>query len=289
MFVYYLHDEKDPQTFEQLALWFKNRYELVDYQTVEDCVYSRRRAPRKACMLSVDDGWISTYEVIFPILAKHNIPFTIFVSPEVAKNGGELWPKKLQYVDHAKFKEFLVESGYFKPEVMKFPLDLMLKEFTGDMIYKLFREFGTPEPTEQTFVNAAQLREMAASGLVEIGAHTLTHPILANESAERSLGEIAGSVKGLSELIGKPVRTFAYPNGMFSDDFAEREMDFARQAGLQTAFSVDPGYIGRGCNPYNLPRIGSTSRLKLGRLGALLPSLYNQAGKRRAIHALRQK
>src|SRR5262245_34382535 len=58
-----------------------------------------------------------------------------------------------------------------------------------------------------------ELLQLADGGLIEIGAHTRSHPMLPKLSAERQRAEIVGSKQELEELLGKKVYGFAYPNG----------------------------------------------------------------------------
>ena len=111
----------------------------------------------------------------------------------------------------------------------------------------------------------------------------MIHPVLANESAERSLAEISQSVEGVAELLDREVTAFAYPNGLGGVDFTQREADYARRCGIRAAFSVDPGAVRPGLDMMALPRVGSLGRLRLGRLGLALPSLARQADNRAGI------
>jgi peptidoglycan/xylan/chitin deacetylase (PgdA/CDA1 family) len=58
-----------------------------------------------------------------------------------------------------------------------------------------------------------ELRELADGELVEIGAHTLTHPVLADLAPDQQQHEIGGSKRRLEALTGKKIRSFAYPYG----------------------------------------------------------------------------
>lgn len=87
---YYLDDQTVPATFEKQLLWFKSHYHLVLIHGLREHIYGSGKL-NKTCMLSVDDGWHSTYDVIFHIMKKHNVPFTVFVSPEVYETGKHFW------------------------------------------------------------------------------------------------------------------------------------------------------------------------------------------------------
>lgn len=288
-FVFYLHDETSLRDFEQKLLWFKKRYRLVSNKDVEEYLYKGLHL-RNSCHITVDDGWLSTYRIIFPIIKKYNVPITIFVSPHIAQTGENFWYKEYLSFDESMLRSMLVEEGLFTSEMKSFPLDLIFKEMEIDDVIALLSRYKQKhkiKPLERGFLNVDELREMQDSGLVEIGAHTMTHPILANETSERSWSEIKLSVDTLSMLLNKEVRTFAYPNGLYGLDFTEREMESARCCGLKTAFSVNPGTLNKNISPLSIPRVGSQQRLLLGRLGLYLPTMHDQEKPRRQIRFFR--
>ena len=284
-FAFYLHNEINTAAFEAQLLWFKKHYNLVSIHELRDYIYGGKTL-KNACMLSVDDGWRSTYDVIFPIMKKHNVPFTIFVSPEICRSEKNFWYFTYKFCKEDELKAIMIRRGYFFPEVKKFPGDLIMKEIYIDEVYDVLDEYLSYHPEIEIprgFMNEKELLTLRDSGLVEIGAHTLIHPILSFESRERSKNEISKSIIELSELLDTEVKTFAYPNGMENVDFNKDDMEFARESGIDMAFSVDPGIISTSVNPLSIPRWGSVARLKFGRLGQYLPSRANQAGIRSKI------
>ena len=290
-FVFYLHDETSLQNFEQKLLWFRKHYRLVSNKDVEEHLYNGLPL-RNSCHITVDDGWLSTYRIIFPVIKKYNIPITIFVSPHIAQTGENFWYKEYLSFDENMLRSMLVEEGIFTSEMKSFPLDLIFKEMKIDDVIALLSQYKHKHNhkiklLERGFLNVDELREMQDSGLVEIGAHTMTHPILANETSERSWSEIKLSVDTLSMLLNKEVYTFAYPNGLYGLDFTEREMESARRCGLKTAFSVNPGTLNKNISPLSIPRVGSQKRLLLGRMGLHLPTMHDQEKPRRQIRFFR--
>ncbi len=286
---FYLHDEVNPESFEQRIIWFKNHYNPVSINELREHVYGGKKL-KNACMLSVDDGWRSTYDIIFPIMKKHNVPFTIFVSPHITRTGKNFWYYSYKFCNQEDLKNIIVSRGYFSDEVRKFPCDLILKEIPVDVTYDVIEEYLSSHPEVEIprgFMNTEELLELHRSGLVEIGAHSLTHPILKGESRERSKSEIINSVEQLSDLIGTEVKSFAYPNGLKSLDFDNDEMQFAKEAGIDMAFTVHPGVITSRSNSLALPRWGSMARLKFSRLGQYLPSRAHQAQIRQKIKECR--
>jgi peptidoglycan/xylan/chitin deacetylase (PgdA/CDA1 family) len=99
------------------------------------------------------------------------------------------------------------------------------------------------------------LRCLRQSG-VEIGAHTVTHPILSTLTYEAAKHEVQESKAQMEQSSGLPIRAFAYPFGAPGLDFARRERDLARQSGFLFAFAGEGGFVDRTKDPFNLPRIG---------------------------------
>lgn len=284
-FTYYLHDEASLELFEQTVLWFKSRYKIVSIQEIREHIYEGRSL-QNSCMLSVDDGWRSTYDVIFPVMKKYNLPFTIFVSPHVMETGMNFWYYTIKFCNQEELKDMIIKRGLFTEKVRKYPCELIFKEMKIDEVYDVLNEYLKKHPEisiPRGFMNTQEVLEMQKSGLVEIGAHTMVHPILKAESADRSNSEIADSVTKLSSILDRQVKSFAYPNGTRSIDYTHREELFVKSAGVDMAFSVDPREITPKTNPLSIPRWGSVDRLKFGKLGAFLPSRANQMGIRSQI------
>lgn len=276
---FYLHDEVSQEDFERKLLWFKSKFNLISADELREMLYNGRPL-KNACMLSVDDGWRSTYDVIFPVMLKHKVPFTIFVSPDVTINETNFWYYTLKFCQEEELRKIMVQRGYFHEAVMKYPAELMFKEIQISQVYDVLDEYLKIHPEVEIprgFMNRKELLELHKSGLVEIGAHTLIHPILKSENEDVCTKEIQESVEKLSDLLNHEVHTFAYPNGLSGIDFADREMSVAQRCGIDMAFSVNPGIIDKNTNPLSIPRWGSTARLKFGRLGQYLPSRANQA------------
>jgi len=95
----------------------------------------------------------------------------------------------------------------------------------------------TGELVREPKLTDEQVREMLAAGCWELGAHTLTHPLLtALPDAERR-AEIAGSRLRLEETFAVPVETFAYTFGIWG----AADKAAVREAGFTTAVTTDPG------------------------------------------------
>jgi len=88
----------------------------------------------------------------------------------------------------------------------------------------------------ELLMDRAQLKEWIAAGH-EIGAHTLTHPLLTKLSLDEARREIIDSKKMLEDIFGQPIRHFCYPYGGRNEALAE----MVREAGYETATGPVPG------------------------------------------------
>ncbi len=100
-------------------------------------------------------------------------------------------------------------------------------------------------------LNQAERREMLESGLVEFGAHTVTHADLSTVDRERARVEIQHSKTQLESELGVPVQTFAYPYGHLSAEAKE----LARHAGFRYALATNSGPRAMHEDPFHVRRV----------------------------------
>jgi len=108
-------------------------------------------------------------------------------------------------------------------------------------------------PTHCT-ISTDELLNLAEGGLLEVGAHTKTHPILSLLTAEEQLVEVQGSKTKLEEILGRSVQGFAYPYGLQSDYTADTSA-IVQQAGFKLACANFSGMVWRGTDCFQLPRV----------------------------------
>jgi peptidoglycan/xylan/chitin deacetylase (PgdA/CDA1 family) len=187
------------------------------------------RFPRKAVILTLDDGHASNRELL-PVLKKHGIRCTIFVCTGIAGSRRHFW-----FLDPAAEGE-IRELTRAKDEERLARLEE--KGFRED------REYPTRHSLSWEEMDA--MREW-----VDFQPHTRFHPALPGCSEERAEREIRGSKADLAER-GYPVYAFAYPNG----DYSERDVSLVRAAGYDCALTVDLGFNSMSTDRYRLKRIG---------------------------------
>jgi len=98
------------------------------------------------------------------------------------------------------------------------------------------------------------VRSLAEGGLVSVGAHTVTHPVLSSLPPDAAAHEIRQSKQDLEQLLGQPVTSFAYPYG-YRGAYTERNVADVRAAGITDAYSNFGGAVRAAADCHQLNRI----------------------------------
>jgi peptidoglycan/xylan/chitin deacetylase (PgdA/CDA1 family) len=99
-----------------------------------------------------------------------------------------------------------------------------------------------------------EIPALATGDLVEIGAHTVTHPALANLTAAEQWNEIHRGKLHLEEVVGRELTSFAYPFGG-RQEYNALSVQLVREAGFARACSSFRGVVTAETDVMQLPRI----------------------------------
>ena len=121
-------------------------------------------------------------------------------------------------------------------------------------------------------LDLAGLRKLAASGMT-IGAHSLSHPVLASASEGLAWQEIAESRSVLEKALERPVWAFGYPFGNAAT-VTRRDMRLAEQAGFYCAFMNVGGGFGAKIERFAVPRVHVTADMSLSEFEAHVTGFY---------------
>jgi peptidoglycan/xylan/chitin deacetylase (PgdA/CDA1 family) len=256
-----LHKVTDTAWFNKLIILLKANYKLISSEALQE-YYLNGKPIEKAIHITFDDGDRSFFNNAYPVLNKHKIPSSIFISPLVCEKGLNFWfqeiagynPLELQRIISKVLNIHINLISKYNPDaiLMCLKLNQILE------IIKLYQDETKTPPKNSRNMSLEQLWEVGKSGSVNIGAHTLNHPILANEDDDVSRSEIESSVDYLASLLGHSINSFAYPNGTPGLDFSEREMKYLKSKGIHIAFSTEHRNTSFGDNLLSIPRFGIT-------------------------------
>jgi peptidoglycan/xylan/chitin deacetylase (PgdA/CDA1 family) len=136
---------------------------------------------------------------------------------------------------------------------------------------ELRRRAGGATPRhEHAMLTSAQLLRLHAAGM-GIGAHTVSHPILAAMSDRAARNDIANGKRELEQLLQAPVPLFAYPNGKAGRDYGPAHVEIVKSLGFTAALATDWGVArpGAGLDLFQLPRFTPWDRGRLAFLWRL--------------------
>jgi len=102
-------------------------------------------------------------------------------------------------------------------------------------------------------MTADQIRQLHQAGM-EIGGHTVSHPILVHTDDETVYSEIVDGKARLEDIIQAPVRFFAYPNGKPKQDYLPKHVAMLREIGFEAALATAWGAASQDSDLHQLPR-----------------------------------
>src|SRR5262245_40212787 len=215
-----------------------------------------RALPPATAVITIDDAYSDTYDVAFPILSRKRVPATLFAVTGFVDRTCWLWPDRTRYA----MLESPLSRLSFKVGNKRHTFDLgavASRLGVADQVNALFKRMPDPEreealdvlcdearvslpkapPPEFSSVTWEQLRELEAGG-IEVGSHSVSHPILTNISAAQLENELVESRRRLESELDHPVDLFCYPNG----DYNAQVRRAVATAGYRAAVTTRPGF-----------------------------------------------
>lgn len=209
--------------------------------------------PENAVALTFDDGYASNHELALPILKEFALPATVFITTGYLDDAQPLW-------FHQTDLALMAQGANGRTLARKLKrLKMLPEEKMRAQVAALAQKaggLGAPLPEVLRPLTWHQAREMQASGLVEFGGHTHTHPILSRCSEEKQRWEIKTCRDRMKEELGRVPRLFGFPNGSLAD-YDKATLTELHAAGFNHAFTMEPGRVKAHCAPLEIPRYGA--------------------------------
>jgi len=254
------------------------------------------RVPRRAVIITFDDGYADNLYNAKPLLERFDIPATVFVTSGYLGQQREFWWDELERV--------LLQSGTL-PEALRLNVNGDVHEWSLNgaahaseesdaerhlgqevkeksnlnqrlFLYRSVHQLLRPMPDEMRRwlldelvtwaggglaavdpehlpMSPAEVIRLADGNMIEVGAHTVTHPVLSKIPVDVQQSEITKGKIHLEDILGRSVVSFAYPFGTRSD-YTEQTTAIVRQAGFTSACSVFPGQVSKANSLFELPR-----------------------------------
>jgi peptidoglycan/xylan/chitin deacetylase (PgdA/CDA1 family) len=219
-----------PQTFEQQLRHLKKYFNVLPMSQLAENILNQDVKPYSVA-ITFDDGHCDFYTKAWPLLQKYELPAALYVTTGFVDQKCWLWPDLLRYllIKTSKATLHLDNVGYLPLDSQHLLLSwnklgdycLTLSsenrwEFLKELSHKLEVDTETHAQPPFNSVTWDQLREMVSQGL-EVGSHTVSHPILTSLSLDDASQELAISHERILSELGIPPKGICYPNGMSRD------------------------------------------------------------------------
>lgn len=258
-------EEPCAQRFDALVALLARSFTLLTLGQAH-ALWAEGRLPRRAAVITFDDGYADNATVALPILQRHGAHATFFVASGFL-DGGRMWNDTvieslrrapaatvdLRFLglsvlplNDAAARRSAINAALPK---IKY-LDLQARE---PALQRLHQACGAPVLPHDLMMTSAQVMQLHQAGM-EIGAHTVMHPILTTLPEAEALRELREGRQRLQHITGAAVDVLAYPNGKPGTDYDRRHVVMAQALGFRCAVSTARGTVRAGSDPYQWPR-----------------------------------
>ncbi|HEU5209062.1 MAG TPA: polysaccharide deacetylase family protein [Longimicrobiales bacterium] len=227
-------------------------------------IAARQSATRIA--VTFDDGYRDNVDVARPILEAHDFPATIFIcNNAVLRRIPYYWDEATSILDEQATPPNTSVACGNRHWDMHGDLTVRQKVYVefcstlnhstvaarNDAIVSLRQVAVTREEEANLLLTVDEIVALGADRLLTLGAHTLDHAWLPNESAEAQLYQLQQSRLELEEVVGRPIVEVAYPYGRFDSTTSAA----AKLAGYAFAYTTVRHRVRPGVHPMEIPRI----------------------------------
>lgn len=266
------HPIKD---FKKEIRFFKRNFQLLSMDEVVNHIKLGKGFRRPSVAITFDDGYLDNYALAYPVLKKHGVPATIYLTTGLVGTSDGIWTEQIGiafletrkdyfnfpslFGDEAipiKTKEEKKQANTRVSETLKLRPDEERRKLMRELLEKLEvgEKFG--HDGERMMLNWDEVQKMRKDGMT-IGSHSHTHPILSQMPIQRAKDEILNSKRVVEKNVDIRVKHFSFPNGR-EEDFSEELRDYCREIGFESVCSVVYGpYDASKKNPFALKRVGA--------------------------------
>jgi len=255
--------EVDTKIFNWQMTLLANYFNVLPLATALEKMATDSLPPRAVCV-TFDDGYADNYLNALPILKHQQLSATFFIASGYL-DGGRMWNdtiiETLRNYRHATLD--LTDIG-----LETYPVSTETEKATAaGKIIQQIKHLDTKQRTDYTYYVASQVEalpdnlmltqeqliKLHQSGM-EIGGHTVTHPIMAKLPIQALEREITDNKTTLESLLGSHIRFFAYPNGKPGQDYLPEQTQLIQNSGYQAAVSTQWGVANHQTDLFQLPR-----------------------------------
>lgn len=259
-----LPDNGHAHLFAQHMAFMAEHFNVLPLSEAVTRLY-RHDLPPRAAAITFDDGYADNHDCALPILQRYGLTATFFVANGYL-DGGRMWNDSVIECLRRWPGDVCDASGLglgchaittlaerrTAITVLLNQLKYLEPGVRLDTVARLVELSAAALPGD-LMMSARQVRALHAAGM-EIGAHTVTHPILTRMPLDAVRREMADNTDALAAITGMRPRLFAYPNGKPGQDYAPEHAELCRDFGFAAAVATAWGVATPASDRYQLPR-----------------------------------
>jgi peptidoglycan/xylan/chitin deacetylase (PgdA/CDA1 family) len=255
-------DEPDRAQFTQMLSWIR---EVCEVLPLGEAVAALRsgKLPSRAAAITFDDGYRNNLTLAKPLLVEAGLPATVFIAVDAVRTGvmwndvaieaARRWDAGVDLSDLGFDTQSLqAAGGAGRVDVLITGLKYRAIDERAEVVAEIFRRTCGGSP-ERLMLCESEVAQLAGDG-IELGAHTIHHPILTRIPDDLAREEIQDSRNWLHEVTGRAPALFAYPNGRPGTDYDQRHVAMVADAGFNAAVSTRWGAARANSEIFELPR-----------------------------------
>lgn len=257
-------DVPDAVTFERWMRWVRDWFRVLPLDEAVDRLYDGS-LPARAMAITFDDGYEDNVSVAAPILQRLGLSATFFIATGYLGDG-LMWNDRVIESVRASGLDALDlrDEGGERHDLG----DAAARRVAVDAILRRIKHLPQAEREAATLalqrrcgvsvmprlmMAAPQMRDLLGMGM-QLGGHTVSHPILTRLDEAQALREIVDGREAIESVVDRRLRLFAYPNGVPDQDYAAVHARLVREAGFDAAVSTAWGAAGAASDRFQLPR-----------------------------------
>ena len=266
-------DEMHAARFDELCGWLSAWFNVLPLDQAVQCLQAGTLPARAAC-ISFDDGYSDNLHVAMPILQRHNLTATFFIATGFL-DGGRMWNDTIiETVRSCQAAVLDVSSLGLGSHALNTVAaqQAAIAALIGQIKYRPVAEriaitediarLAKVQLPQNLMMTSAEVKAMHQAGM-QIGAHTVSHPILAKLTDDQARQEIGDSKRFLEQLLGERITVFAYPNGKPGEDYLPQSVEVVRSLGFDAAVSTQWGASRMGDDPLQIKRFTPWDKTRL--------------------------
>lgn len=277
-----------PRRFAEQLEVLRERAQPTRLRHLSRALKDGERSDRPVAV-TFDDGYADNFYNAKPLLERHDVPATFFLTAGYVDCEHEFWWDELERlllqpgalpatlrlsINGSVYRWELGEAAnYGEDEYRRYrrwrigddepgsrhslyrSLHQLLQPLDEDERRKVLDELlswsGADPVSRPNYWPLSSAQVSALGESIEVGAHTVTHPFLPALPPAAQWDEIRHSKARLEEITGSPVTSFAYPYG----DYTAETAALVREAGFARACSTETDTVWRRTDPFRLPRV----------------------------------